>query len=120
MKFNCINFCGCYGYDLSAIFEEFLKKNCTISVIKKNFPSLDNLAYNYISFLKENYDPSIEYLEKQNKILILKLIKIHNKIPENTKIIVEENTITNLYLKEQIKTELVDDKIKNEQIMKIN
>jgi hypothetical protein len=106
MKFNCINFGGCYGYDLIAVFEEFLYKHCIISANKSSYPSLDRLAYEYISFIQENYDHSIEYLEKQNKILILKLIKIHNRMAGNTKIIVVENTITNLCLNEQIKTEI--------------
>ena len=113
IKINCINFCGCYGYDLFAVFEEFLNKYYTISKDNCSYPSLDRVAYEYICFLKENYDPSIEYLEKQNKILIQKLIKLHNKVVGNTKIIVQENTITNIRLNIKTKTEL-DDKIKNE------
>ena len=98
MKFNCINFGGCYGYDLIAVFEEFVLEHCVFSVERCSYPSIDRIAYEYILFIHDRYDNSIEYLEKQNNKLILKLIKLHNKVPGNTKFIVEEDTITNVCL----------------------
>jgi hypothetical protein len=98
MKFNCINFGGCYGYDLIAVFEEFVMEHCVFTMDKPSYPSVDRLAFEYIFFLKENYDNSIEYLEKQNKNLLLKLITLHNKMPGKTKFIIEENTIINVCL----------------------
>ena len=99
MKYNCINFGGCYGYDLTVVFEEFLREKCIFSIEKSGYPSVDKLAYEYITFLQEHYDRSIEYIAKQNTSLVRKLIKIHNKLPNAKKILVEENTITNLYFR---------------------
>jgi len=98
MNFNCINFGGCYGYDLIAVFEEFVMEQCLFSIERSSYPSIDRIAYEYILFIQKYYDKNIQYLEKQNNKLVLKLIKLHNKMPGKTKFIIEENTITNVYL----------------------
>jgi len=100
-RWNCVNFGGCYGYDLVIVFKEFLQKKCYFSNGDTAITSIRDLTIRYIQFLKDNYDHTIEYQEKENEKLVRKLIMIYNK-QKVTKIkihINKDSILTNTYLR---------------------
>lgn len=67
----CINFGGCYGYDLTKVFDEY------IMLKKSNKYDVNTFTKEYIEYLQQNYDPSIIYQPKENKKLMYLLLKHH-------------------------------------------
>ena len=100
-KYYCINFGGCYGYDLTVVFKEFLHQKCYFTNSNTAETYIDTFTFEYMCFLQQHYDSDITYQEKPNKKLMLKLIKIYNK-EKHRKIKInmnKMNIITNVKLR---------------------
>lgn len=96
---KCINFGGCYGYDLTEIFNEFIRYCCIFTVYNTSSLTLQRFTYEYISFLQKNYDLSIEYQEYENKKLIKYLIRYYNKQRHPHSIVLMDDRLINVWLK---------------------
>lgn len=98
-NWKCINFGGCYGYDLEEVFFEFVHRTYVVTVDCNQAYPIDSLAEAYISYIEKHYDPSITYQKDANRKLVLRLIKTYNKSFTTKHIILHSNMVSNLRVK---------------------